>query len=176
MRDRGRVRLVGPLKTWEKNMTPKALVSVGIASFLLLACTNDSPSGGGTVATECNPNQCKITVKVANNCNSANDITVDVPTMSVPKRHKQIKMHWEFDAQSSGFKFAREPNGITFTTAPQPPPDEFHDPDATAGDTKYSLTNANTPETPTEYKYNIQVLRADGSSCPRKDPVIRNGA
>jgi hypothetical protein len=158
----------------ENEMTAKALVLAAVASLVQLGCGQGPAPGGGTAAAGCNPNQCKITVTVVNNCNSAGDITVDVPTMSVPKQHKQIKMHWEL--ATAGFKFAREPDGITFTTAPLPSADEFHHPNATAGDTKYSLTNANSQETPTEFKYNIQVLRADGSSCPRKDPIIRNGA
>jgi len=153
-------------------MTLRSLISIVVASYALLACGQSTTGGGGVAAAECKPNSCQIKVTVANNCNTADDITVDPPTMPVPRENHQLKMHWEI--VTSGFTFVTEPDGITFTTPPLPPAEEFHDPNATAGGTKYNLTNANnTTET---YKYNIRLLRSNGQPCPVKDPFIKNGA
>ena len=152
-----------------RSSVPVIFVGISLLSGGAIAQT-----GGGAAADECRPNQCTVVVTVANNCSTAANITVNIPTMKVPRVHKQIQMDWEL--ATGGFRFAREPNGITFTTAPLPPANEFHHPNAHTNDTKYKLTNANSPDTPTEFKYNIRLLRADGSMCPLKDPVIRNGS
>lgn len=141
----------------------------------LLACGPGAPPGSGSAAAaQCNPNSCQVKVTVAGSCSNAADISVQPDTLPVPREFHQLKIHWE--VQTQGFKFAPEPNGITFTTEPLPPANEFHSPNATADGRKYSLTDANTAAAPTNYKYNIQLLRADGSACARKDPFIRNGA
>ena len=151
----------------------RILVSV-VASVGLVACAQESSPPGGVASANCTPNACTIVVKVTGNCSAASDITLDPDTMPVPKENHQVKMHW--DLQTSNFKIAQEPDGITFTTPPLPPPGEFHSPNLAANGTKYNLTNANSATVPTQYKYNIQLLRADGTKCARKDPFIRNGA
>jgi len=153
-------------------MTLKSCGALVCASCALLACGTGTPSGAS--AQQCNPNSCQVKVTVAGNCSSAGDITVVPDTLPVSREFHQIKIHWEI--QTDGFKFAPEPNGITFTTPPLPPADEFHSANATAGGRKYNLTDANTASTPTDFKYNIQLLRNDGSACARKDPFIRNAA
>ena len=155
-------------------MTRKVSISVAVATIFLLSCGKDGAPGGGAAAQQCNPNTCQVKVTVAGNCSNASDITVVPDTLPVPKAFHQLKIHWEI--QNDGFTFANEPNGITFTTPPLPPSNEFHSPNATAGGRKYNLTDANTATVPTPFKYNIQLKRADGSACALKDPVIRNGS
>ncbi len=65
----------------------------------------------------------------------------------------------------------RSPTASRFTTPPLPPANEFHSANATAGGRKYNLTDANTASTPTDFKYNIQLLRADGSACAPQGSV-----
>jgi len=155
-------------------MTRRIPSFVAIASLVLAGCNQSAAPPGGVAGANCNPNQCQLKVKVANNCASPSDVTIEPDTMPVSRQFHQVKMHW--DIETTGFKFAQEPDGITFTTAPLPPANEFHDANATASNTKYNLTNANTATTQTDYKYNVKLLRADGTACAVKDPFIRNGA
>jgi len=155
-------------------MTTRIPSLIAMAGLLLGGCTQSASPPGGAASANCNPNQCQLKVKVANNCASASDITVEPDTMPVPRQNHQVKMHW--DIETAGFKFVQEPDGITFSTAPLPPANEFHDANATANNTKYNLTNANTATTPTDYKYNVKLTRSDGTACAVKDPFIRNGA
>lgn len=154
-------------------MALKLMVAVIVTGFSILGCAQNAPPGGSALAS-CNENQCKITVTVTGNCSAATDIKVDPDTMPVSKEFHQVKMHW--DIETPGFKFAPEPNAITFTAPPIPPAGEFHDGNVTANGTKYNITNANTASSPINYKYNVRLLRADGSACTPKDPLIRNGA
>jgi hypothetical protein len=154
-------------------MTLRAPGTLMRSSCALLACGIAVVSGAVT-AQQCNPNSCQVRITVTGNCSNAGDITVAPDTLPVPRQFHQLKIHWE--VQTEGFKFASAPNGVTFTTPPLPPANEFHSANATAGGRKYNLTDANTAGTPTDFKYNIQLLRADGSACAPKDPFIRNGA
>ncbi len=146
----------------------RTLLLVAMTS-LLLAC---GAMLDGGASDPCTPVNCKIEVTVAGQCNSPADITVDHDELPVKRGNHQQKIEWRL--VTPGFSFAAAGTGITFTKPPLPPAGEFGNPHSNGQ--KYDLTDENSATTPTKFKYNIQLLRADGSLCARLDPVIKNGA
>jgi hypothetical protein len=151
-------------------MTATRTLMLVATTSLLFAC--GAMLDGGASGQPCTPVNCKIEVKVAGQCSSPADITVDRDVLPVPRGNHQQKIEWRIG--TPGFTFAAAGAGITFTTPPLPPSGEFSNPHSNGQ--KYDITDENSATTPTDYKYNIQLLRADGSPCARKDPVIKNGA
>lgn len=154
-------------------MAPKVAIFAVILALGLLGCgQKESATPGSTGAFSCTPSNCRVAVTVTGDCSNASNISVNIDPLPVPREHHNLKIAW--DIQTTGFKWVAAPNGITFTTAPIPPAGEFtnaHD----NGD-KYDITDANTQTTPTLFKYDIHLMRNDGSLCAVKDPSIRNGS
>jgi len=154
-------------------MAPKLAIFAVVVTLALPGCgQKESATPGSTAAAGCTPSNCKVAVTVTGNCSSANDISVSIDPLPVPREHHNLKIAW--DIQTPGFKWVAAPNGITFTTPPIPPAGEFtnaHD----NGD-KYDIKDANTQTVPTPFKYDIHLMRNDGSLCAVKDPSIRNGS
>jgi len=155
-------------------MEPRVLAFAVVVTLALVGCQKqESSSGTGTVqAFSCTPSNCKVEVTVTGDCSNPANINVSIDPLPVPRQNHNLKI--DFDIQTSGFKWVSAPNGIAFTTAPLPPPDEFTNPHDNGN--KYDITDANTQTTPTSFKYDIHLQRSDGTLCAVKDPSIRNGS
>jgi len=154
-------------------MPPRLIVFAVVVALALLGCAQmGSAQPSSASAAGCTPSNCRVIVTVTGDCSNANQISVNIDPLPVPRQHHNLKIAW--DIQTPGFKWAPAPNGITFTTPPIPPAGEFtnhHD----NGD-KYDVTDANNQTVPTLFKYDIHLMRSNGSPCAVKDPSIRNGS
>ena len=110
----------------------------------------------------CPPN-CDVAVTAYDNCSSANVISANPDPLPV-KRGNSPNIFWTID-HNSPYTFAQ--NGIDFHGDPQFTGGQLQNPK------RFKWMDKN--EDSSYHKYAINLLKADGTACPTKDPGVING-
>jgi len=120
------------------------------------------PPPGAPVA--CNTPNCPIAVTVYGDCSNANVIAAYPDPLPVKRGNGNPNIEWTIGDE---YPYTFAANGIDFHGDPQ-----FTNGNR-QGPKKFKWMDKNSDDQ--YHKYAINLLRADGSACPTKDPGIING-